>query len=71
MPAAWGIEVVFFDESRPSAMHGGCRVTLDGKRVTVELENGEIIAYDFKDVKRVLSMHSTKFDYAANEAATD
>lgn len=71
MPAAWGIEVVFFDERRPSAMHGACRVTLDHKHIIVELENGESIAYEFKDVRRVLSLHSTKFDYDANEDDDD
>lgn len=61
-PAAWGVEIVFFDEHRPSAMYGACSVSMDNTQIILALETGETVAYEFADVKSVLSFHSSKYE---------
>lgn len=61
-PAPWGIEIVHFDEARKSEMYAVAGVTTDGEKIEIFLTDGTSIAYKFSEIKKILLMHSTKYD---------
>lgn len=69
--AAWGVEITFFGDLRPPAFHGVRKISLDHKHITLDLESGESIAYEFADVQRVLSVHSSKYQDRDSESTSE
>ena len=67
-PTPWSVEVELY-ESEKSVFFAIHKASLDGSRVTFVLQDGNTVSYNFKDVKRVLVLHSTRADYADTDAA--
>jgi hypothetical protein len=61
-PAPWNVEVEFIDLSRKSVMHSIYGASLDAERVYLLLEDGKHIVYPHDIVRKVLMMHSSKYD---------
>jgi hypothetical protein len=66
-PAPWGVELEPFEG--PVAYHSVRKAGIDGGRVTFLLANGQTVSYGFKDIKRVLFMHSLRADYQDSAAS--
>jgi hypothetical protein len=67
-PHPWNVEVELFD-SEKSVYHAIYKASFDGSRVTFVLQDGQSVSYGFKDVKRVLVMHSVRADYEDSDAS--
>lgn len=61
-PAPWGVEVGFVNEHQKSTMLAVTKAELDENGVTLTVANGTQVFYKFADVRRVLLMHSKKYD---------
>ena len=61
-PAPWNVEVEFVDLGRKSVMHSIYGASFDSERVYLLLEDGKHAAYPHDIVRKVLVMHSSKYD---------
>lgn len=66
-PAPWGIELSFINEQEKSLFCAAKKLILDQNKVLIVLSSGDTVTYRFDDVRKVLSMHSKKYDLAQVE----
>lgn len=67
-PTPWSVEVDLFADEKPTYL-AVYKASFDGNRVTFVVRDGQTVSYGFKDVKRVLVMHSKRADYTDSDSS--
>ena len=67
-PCPWNLEIEFVDEKRQSVMVSVRAIVLDAEHVQLQLEDGKLVAYPFDQVRKILGMHSVRYDLFLTES---